>query len=93
MKKNGNRVCVYKGYLGDCEDPDIYASCAISEYLNTEEGKWVYDECRGDQEMLWYTVDSGEMLDENLEFNMGFVVHLWCNMTDKQHTYWKLIKK
>ena len=86
-KKTGNRVCVYQGNLGDCEDPDIYAAGAISEYLNTEEGKWVYDECGGDHEMMWYTVNVGD------EYNMGFVVDLWCNMSNKQYTYWKLIKK
>jgi len=85
-KKTGNRVCIFKAHLGDCEDPDLYASGAIAEYLDTAEGKWVYEECGGDQELMWYTVG----IDN--EYNMGFVAYLYCNMTDKQKTYWKLLK-
>ena len=85
-KKTGNRVCVFEVHLGDCEDPDLYASGAIAEYLNTSEGKWIYEECGGDQDLMWYTVG----IDN--EYNMGFVAYLYCNMTDKQKIYWKLIK-
>ena len=85
MKKSGNRVCVYEARLGDCEDPDLYASGAIAEYLDTVEGKWVYDECGGDGELMWYTINVDEP-------SYGFKVHLYCNMTDKQETYWKLVK-
>lgn len=85
MKKNGNRVCVYEAYIGDTEDPEIYASGAISEYLNTDVGKWVDENCGQDGDMLWYTL-------QNDEYSYGLVVYLWCNMTDKQMTYWKLIK-
>ena len=77
---------MFEAHLGDCEDPDLYASGAIGEYLNTPEGEWVYKECGGDHELVWYTVD----IDN--EYNMGFVTRLYCNMTDKQKTYWKLLK-
>lgn len=86
-KKIGNRVLVYEASLGDCDDPDVYASGVIGEYLNTKEGQWVYENCGGDHELMWYTITLGD------EYHMGFVVHLWCNMDNKQLTYWKLLKK
>lgn len=86
MKKSGNRVLVYEASLGDCDDPDVYASGAIGEYLNTKEGKWIYENCGGDHELMWYTI----AIDEP---SYGFKVHLYCNMDERQLTYWKLITK
>lgn len=84
-KKTGNRVCVFRAPLGDCEDPDLYATGAIAEFLETDTGRWLYENF-GNHELMWYTILNGD------EWHMGFEVHLFCNMSDKELTYWKLLK-
>jgi len=31
--------------LGDCEDPELYAAFPLSEFMDTDKGKWIREHC------------------------------------------------
>ena len=35
--------------LGDVEDPELYASFPLSEFMATEKGQWIRDNCEDPQ--------------------------------------------
>ena len=38
--------------IGDPEDPEIYAAFPLSEFMNTEKGKWVAANCSDPQYVI-----------------------------------------
>ena len=38
--------------MGDVEDPELYASFPLGEFMDTEKGQWIRDNCRDPQYII-----------------------------------------
>ena len=38
--------------LGDVEDPELYAALPLGEFMATEKGQWIRDNCRDPQYVI-----------------------------------------
>ena len=39
------RVVFHSFNMGDVEDPELYASLPLGEFMTTEKGQWIKDHC------------------------------------------------
>jgi hypothetical protein len=79
-------VLLYKGYLGDVSDPDVYASGIVLEWEESEAGKWAKKHTN--KEKLWYTteLDLGYKNGHAVVYN----VKVYGNMKDRDYTFYQL---
>jgi hypothetical protein len=68
--------------MGDVEDPYLYAAFPISEWQQTEHGKWCMDHAIGEPE-FWCRPDSGSFMG-------GFQVTITGELSEQDCTYLKL---
>jgi len=81
MTNNGNdKIVFYTFTLGDVEDPDMYAQFEVESWLETELGKWAQKNSEEELTMTYIWDDS----------NMQCRVSVWGELTEQNHTYWKL---
>jgi hypothetical protein len=66
--------------MGDCEDPYLYAAFPISEWQDSEHGKWVMENV---SEPPVFNIDVDP-------FNYGYRVTITGNLTPEAGTYFKL---
>ena len=38
--------------MGDVEDPELYAALPLGEFMDTEKGQWIRDNCRDPQYII-----------------------------------------
>jgi hypothetical protein len=66
--------------MGDCEDPYLYAAFPISEWQETEQGKWVMKNCA---EPPTFNIDVDPL-------SIGYRVVITGNLTPEAATFFKL---
>ena len=66
--------------MGDCEDPYLYAAFPISEWQNTEHGKWVMDNTL---EPPTFNIDVNP-------FNYGYRITIVGELKPEAETFFKL---
>ena len=74
------RVNFYEFTIGDVEDPYLYVAKPLSEWKETERGKWCMEHCEG--EIILYSMHS------NLGF--GYKILIQGNLSRKNLTYYNL---
>ena len=77
---NLHKVILYKCFIGDVEDPYIWAADPIMRWQDTEQGRWCLDNCEGD--IVFHTA-----VDHR---GLGYQVVIQGNLNDKNLTYFKL---
>jgi len=65
--------------MGDVDDVEVYAAQPISEWLQTENGKWVQERC---EDLSWHTLANPD--------TYGYRVILRGSITDKHATEYYL---
>ena len=79
-RANG-RVIVFKElYLGDCEDPQLYAAFPLHEWEKSEEGNWVMNHAI--EEPQWQTI-----VDQN---TYGYKVRIYGRLTEADEIIYRL---
>ena len=73
-------ICVHEFSMGDVEDPDLYAAQPISEWQDSEAGKFVMEHA---VESPWWvrTVDAA---------TYGFEFAIMARMKESDQTFYKL---
>lgn len=66
--------------MGDCEDPYLYASFPISEWQNTEHGKWIMENALEEPR---FTIDPDPT-------TMGYRVIITGKLNPEAETYFTL---
>lgn len=65
--------------MGDVDDVEVYAAQPISEWLQTEQGKWVQECC---EDLVWHTLANPD--------TYGYRVVLQGSITDQHATEYYL---
>ena len=65
--------------MGDVEDPELYAAIPLGEFMSTEKGKWVRNNCLDPQYIIRTDPHS-----------FGIKVFVYGNVEDKQAVEWIL---
>jgi len=65
--------------MGDVEDPYLYAAFPLHEWEQSEEYKWIKQQC-GDEEMVFFC-DAHDY---------GFMIRVYAPLTGKALTYYNL---
>ncbi len=73
-------VKVFQCRIGDCEDPELYAAAPISEWQNSELGKWVIEHAV--ESPVWHI-----HLDH---LTYGYQVTITAKLAEKDATFFKL---
>jgi hypothetical protein len=73
-------MILYSFKMGDCEDPYLYASFPISEWQQTELGKWVME---NSMDAPSYTIDPDPV-------TLGYRVTIMGRLTPEAETYFTL---
>lgn len=74
------KVTFHTFSIGDCEDPVLYAAYPISEWQQTEKGKWCCDNAEG--EIVLHTFAD--------PITFGYKAIISGSLNDKNLTYYKL---
>ena len=74
------RVHVHSFFLGDVEDPEIYAAGPILEFEKTELGQWLHAHS---ELQMTYDILNDAMI-------MGYKVNLHAWLSDEDLTFYKL---
>jgi hypothetical protein len=69
---------VFSAYLGDCEDPQIYAAQPLWEFQNSDVGKWVLENAK---EQPQYFIRIGEW---------GYKVIVMADLSEKDKLFYEL---
>lgn len=75
---------LYQAGFGDYSSPEIIASGIVSEWEQTEQGRWAKKHCSN--EKTWYICDIN--IDENDD--SVYAVKVYGNMSDRNLTYYRL---
>ena len=46
------KITFYSFGMGDVEDPELYAALPLGEFMATEKGQWIRDNCRDPQYII-----------------------------------------
>ena len=65
--------------LGDVEDPYLYAAFPLHDWEQTEECKWIKEQCDGDE--LVFFCDT---------YEYGFIIRVYAPLKGKALTFYKL---
>ena len=75
------RLIVFKElYLGDCEDPQLYAAFPLMEWEKSEEGNWVMNHAI--EEPVWET-----FIDHT---SYGYKVRIYGRLTEADEIIYRL---
>jgi hypothetical protein len=74
------QAIVYKCFLSDVEDPEIYAAQYLHEWEISEQGKWIKENAF--ETPIW---NVSRDIDR-----FGYVVRVRATLEPSKYTYWKL---
>ena len=74
------RLQVATLFLGDVEDPEIYAAGPIIEWEKTEKGQWLH--ANSYEQMMF------DVVADNISYGYRINIHAW--LQDEALTYYKL---
>lgn len=74
------KIVVHTFAMGDVEDPYLYAAFPLSEWQNTEKGRWVMEHA---MEPPTFYCDTDPM-------HFGYRVAIWAILADADITYFEL---
>ena len=77
---NGRVILFKELYIGDCEDPQIYAGAALYDWEKSEHGNWVMNHAI--EEPVWHTSVSQNYL--------GYVVRITGRLTEADEIIYQL---
>ena len=73
-------VKVHEFNMGDVEDPDLYAAQPLSEWQQSEQGKWVMEHAV--EPPFWHrTIDP---------YDYGYKYYVIARLKEQDQTYWTL---
>lgn len=75
-----NKVLVKEMFMGDCEDPYLYAAFPLCEWQETEEGRYIIKNSK--KEPVFYCMPDPE--------RMGFVIRIYAELYDEALTFYNL---
>jgi len=73
-------MILHEFYMSDVEDPYLYAGFPISEWQQTDQGKWVMDNVT-EQPVFYVTPDHN---------TLGYRVVITGNLSPEAETYYRL---
>lgn len=73
-------VKVHEFNMGDVEDPDLYAAGPLSEWQNSESGKWVMENAA--ESPFWHRVINPS--------TFGWTYYIIARLKEQDQTYWTL---
>jgi len=74
------KVLVHNFWLGDVEDPEIYAAKPLLDFEKTEKGQWLSEHSYN---QLTYNIQS-----EYITYGYRVIIHAWLDAKDL--TYYRL---
>lgn len=74
------RLLVATLFLGDVEDPELYAAEPIMQWERTDVGKWLHDNS--------YEQMTFDIVADNVMF--GYRINIYARLRDEALTYYKL---
>ena len=77
---NGRVILFKELYIGDCEDPQIYAGAALYDWEKSEHGNWVMNHCI--EPPVWH-------VGTNMDY-LGYVVSITGQLTEADEIIYRL---
>lgn len=73
-------VKVHEFNMGDVEDPDLYASEPLSQWQQSEAGKWVMEHAV--ETPFWHRLVN--------PYTFGYTYYIVARLSEQDQTYWTL---